>query len=200
MKKTQLTDAKRNIRRQIISYISIVVIALVAVSAYLGIAYPAVALRRGASDYLNRFYMWDLEVTSTLLMDQEDLDALRAVPGVKAVEPVFEVSAGLRLPHMIENVSVMSLTRDIATPELMEGRLPSAAGECAVEEELVKRHGLAIGQSITVENDDFAGTDPLLQKDYIITGVFHHPDHISFEVPATPCLYESQDPCRGHPG
>ena len=55
MKKTQLTDAKRNIRRQIISYISIVVIALVAVSAYLGIAYPAVALRRGASDYLNRF-------------------------------------------------------------------------------------------------------------------------------------------------
>lgn len=188
MKKTQLTDAKRNIRRQIISYISIVVIALVAVSAYLGIAYPAVALRRGASDYLNRFYMWDLEVTSTLLMDQEDLDALRAVPGVKAVEPVFEVSAGLRLPHMIENVSVMSLTRDIATPELMEGRLPSAAGECAVEEELVKRHGLAIGQSITVENDDFAGTDPLLQKDYIITGVFHHPDHISFEVPATPYL------------
>ena len=76
MKKTQLTDAKRNIRRQIISYISIVVIALVAVSAYLGIAYPAVALRRGASDYLNRFYMWDLEVTSTLLMDQEELETV----------------------------------------------------------------------------------------------------------------------------
>ena len=98
MKKTQLTDAKRNIRRQIISYISIVVIALVAVSAYLGIAYPAVALRRGASDYLNRFYMWDLEVTSTLLMDQEDLDALRAVPGVKAVEPVFE---GFRMQDVL---------------------------------------------------------------------------------------------------
>ncbi len=45
MKATQVLDARRNVKKQIVSYISIMVIAMVAVSAYLGIAYPAAALR-----------------------------------------------------------------------------------------------------------------------------------------------------------
>ena len=86
MKKTQILDARRNIQVQMVSFISIVVIAMVAVSAYLGIAYPATALRKGTSDYYNRLRFWDLEVSSTLLMDEDDLEALRAIDGVGTVE------------------------------------------------------------------------------------------------------------------
>ena len=89
MKATQVLDARRNVKKQIVSYISIMVIAMVAVSAYLGIAYPAAALRKGASDYYARFRFWDLEVVSTMLMDEEDLETLRAIPGVKAVEGAY---------------------------------------------------------------------------------------------------------------
>ena len=90
MKATQVLDARRNVKKQIVSYISIMVIAMVAVSAYLGIAYPAAALRKGASDYYARFRFWDLEVVSTMLMDEEDLETLRAIPGVKAVEGAYD--------------------------------------------------------------------------------------------------------------
>ena len=193
MKATQALDARRNVKKQIVSYISIVVIAMVAVSAYLGIAYPAAALRKGASDYYGRFRFWDLEIVSTMLMDEADLEALRAIPGVKAVEGAYEVSGDLLLENRIENISIIGVPDAISLPELTEGRLPAAAGECAVEEELVSRYGLGIGEHVRVANEELVGIDPLPQKEYVITGIFRHPDHVSFQVPCTPYLMVAED-------
>ncbi|MBQ9331791.1 MAG: hypothetical protein IJS11_02535, partial [Oscillospiraceae bacterium] len=193
MKATQVLDARRNVKKQIVSYISIMVIAMVAVSAYLGIAYPAAALRKGASDYYSRYRFWDLEVVSTMLMDEEDLETLRAIPGVKAVEGAYELSGDLLLENRIESISIIGVPDEISLPELTEGRLPAAVGECAVEEELVSRCGLGIGQHVRVANDELVGIDPLLQKEYVITGIFRHPDHVSFQVPCTPYLMVSDD-------
>ncbi len=128
MKATQVLDARRNVKKQIVSYISIMVIAMVAVSAYLGIAYPAAALRKGASDYYSRYRFWDLEVVSTMLMDEADLEALRAIPGVKAVEGAYEVSGDLLLENRIESISIIGVPDEISLPELTEGRLPAAVG------------------------------------------------------------------------
>ena len=193
MKATQVLDARRNVKKQIVSYISIMVIAMVAVSAYLGIAYPAAALRKGASDYYSRYRFWDLEVVSTMLMDEEDLETLRAIPGVKAVEGAYELSGDLLLENRIESISIIGVPDEISLPELTEGRLPAAVGECAVEEELVSRYGLGIGEHVRVGNDELVGIDPLLQKEYVITGIFRHPDHVSFQVPCTPYLLVSDD-------
>ena len=193
MKATQVLDARRNVKKQIVSYISIMVIAMVAVSAYLGIAYPAAALRKGASDYYSRYRFWDLEVVSTMLMDEADLEALRAIPGVKAVEGAYELSGDLLLENRIESISIIGVPDEISLPELTEGRLPAAVGECAVEEELVSRYGLGIGEHVRVANDELVGIDPLLQKEYVITGIFRHPDHVSFQVPCTPYLMVSED-------
>lgn len=193
MKATQVLDARRNVKKQIVSYISIMVIAMVAVSAYLGIAYPAAALRKGASDYYARYRFWDLEVVSTMLMDEADLEALRAIPGVKTVEGAYELSGDLLLENRIESISIIGVPDEISLPELTEGRLPAAVGECAVEEELVSRYGLGIGQHVRVANDELVGIDPLPLKEYVITGIFRHPDHVSFQVPCTPYLMVSED-------
>ena len=114
MKATQVLDARRNVKKQIVSYISIMVIAMVAVSAYLGIAYPAAALRKGASDYYSRYRFWDLEVVSTMLMDEADLEALRAIPGVKAVEGAYELSGDLLLENRIESISIIGVPDEIS--------------------------------------------------------------------------------------
>ena len=49
MKRTQRKDALRNIGRQKVSYLSIVVIALLGVTAYLGICYSAEAMKANGS-------------------------------------------------------------------------------------------------------------------------------------------------------
>ncbi len=82
MTRTQFTDARRNLQKQIISWISIVVIGLVALVAYLSLIYSSEAIRQSVSSYYNSYNFWDLEVSSTLLMDDDDLAAIRSLPGV----------------------------------------------------------------------------------------------------------------------
>ena len=50
-----------------------------------------------------------------------------------------------------------------------------------------------MGQRVSVETASLAGIDPLLQKDFVITGVFKHPDHVSFMVSAKPYLLVPAD-------
>ena len=88
MTKTQFTDAIRNIRKQIIPWISVVVIGMVALIAYLGLVYSGEAIKRAVSAYYQKYNFWDIEISSTLLMTEDDLTALRAVPGVERAEPV----------------------------------------------------------------------------------------------------------------
>ena len=188
MTRTQLKDARRNIKKQLISFISIVVIAMIAVMAYLGIAYPAAAIKTYFENYYDRYRLWDLEVNSTMLMDDEDLEAIRALPGVKKAEALYQIDAALPLGDTMESVLILSTPQEISLPELLEGRLPEKPDECAIEQELVKRWGFSVGQRVNVETTPLAGIDPLLQKDFVITGVFKHPEHVSFMVSVKPYL------------
>ena len=193
MTRTQLKDARRNIKKQLISFISIVVIAMIAVMAYLGIAYPAAAIKTYFENYYDRYRLWDLEVNSTMLMDDEDLEAIRALPGVKKAEALYQIDAGLPLGDTMESVLILSTPQEISLPELLEGRLPEKPDECAIEQELVKRWGFSVGQRVNVETTPLAGIDPLLQKDFVITGVFKHPEHVSFMVSVKPYLLVPAD-------
>ncbi len=73
MKRTQITDACRNIRKEIVAYLSIVIIGLLASLSYLGITYSAATLKKDALSFFNSHKLWDLEVASTILMDEADL-------------------------------------------------------------------------------------------------------------------------------
>ena len=193
MTRTQFTDARRNIKKQIVPWISIVVIGMVSLVAYLSLIYSAEAIKRTVSAYYNKYRFWDLEISATLLMDDGDLCALRAIPGVELVEPVWQVSTELLSESVNESVIVQSLSKEISVPELLTGRLPVQAGECAVERHLQESLGLAVGDRIQVESAPVAGVEALSITEYSVTGVFQHPDHISFEVPETPYLLVTED-------
>ena len=220
MKKTQIKDAFGNIRANIVSFISIIFIAMLAALMYLSITYTANALSDKASDYYAQQNMWDLELASTYLMDDEDLKSLRAVPGVESVEPAWQVSADLRYRHRQIDVNLTTITGQLSVPELVEGRMPTTASECLVEQQLVKKLGVRLGDSIEIQNetisdmlgglplgeleetlgDDFTiggksinELDPVKEKNLTITGVFRHPDHITFQAPATPYVLVLED-------
>ena len=188
MKKTQFKDAIRNIQKQFVSFLSIVVIAMMAVVAYLGIVYSAEATVRSAESYFNAHRMWDIQITSTLLMGQEDLDAVRALDYVELAEPVQVFPAYLMAEGQKENVSLMSLSKELAAYDLTAGRPPETTQECMLEKSIADAYGYEVGSRIHLENETLAGIDPILQKDYVVSGLFIHPDHISPQVPLTPYI------------
>ena len=186
MTRTQFLDARRNVRKELVAYLSIVIIGMLASLSFLGIAYSAATLKKDALHYFNTRGLWDLEVASTMLLDEEDLEAIRALPGVAAAERVWQIDAKVRVGENDTNVSVMSLPGEISRPVLLEGRLPETLAECAVEKELLDSCGLSLGQEITLDGGTVYDIEPLLVRRCVITGVFQTPDHITFMVSATP--------------
>lgn len=193
MTRTQLLDARRNIRREIIAYLSIVIIGMLASLSYLGIAYSAATLKKDAVRFFNSYGLWDLEITSTMLMDEENLKTILSFPSVEEAERVWQVDTKLRTGGRNINVSVTSLPGNLSRPKLLEGRLPEKVTECAVEKELLDQYGLSVGQRISLDSKLISDVDPLLVKDFVITGVFQTPEHITHMVPVTPYILVSED-------
>ena len=193
MKRTQILDARRNIRKEIVAYLSIVIIGMLASLSYLAITYSAATLKKDALRFFNGYGLWDLEAASTMLMDEGDLEAIRALPGVSEAEAVWQIDGKLRGESGETAVTLISLSDTISRPRLLEGRLPEKAGECAVEKELLDRCALSIGQSVSPETKPLSGVEPLAEQSFVITGVFQTPDHVTYMIPVTPYILVTED-------
>ena len=193
MKRTQLKDALRNIRKQVVSYLSIVVIAALGVTMFLGIDYSASAIRKIGSAFYNEQQYRDIELTSTLLLSEQDLSAIREINGVKDAEGVFVTSAKVAANDVKQDVQAVSLTERINSVVLYDGRLPIDDGECAVEQQLMDRLGWRIGDSIELCNSKGEATQFLKHKTFTVCGVVLHPDHVCGNVPQTPYVLVTKD-------
>jgi len=179
MKRTQVKDALRNIRKQRVSWLAIVVIAMLSVTAYLGINFAARGIARNANDFYDETNFRDAEIISTLLLTQDDLNAIRAVEGVADAEGVYQTEGKIENAGLRESVDVVSLTERINIPRLLEGRLPEKDGECAVEQPVLEALGLSVGDTIRITDARGDAAKYLLADEFVITGVIHHPDHVA---------------------
>ena len=178
---------RRNIRKRRVSYLSIIIIALLAVNAYLGISYAARAMLNGANDYYKAQAFEDLQVISTKLMSESALETIRGVEGVADVEGMLIVNARVGNEKEQKDIEVRSLTERINIPYLVSGRLPEKENECAIEQKLAAELGLHEGDTIVPE-DSVEGLVSLMleQKSFTVTGIVTCPDHISEEISFSP--------------
>ncbi|MBR3242884.1 MAG: FtsX-like permease family protein [Parasporobacterium sp.] len=177
MRHTFFKEILRTIKKQKVSFISILVVALLAVTAYLGINFSAAAMKNNAADFYKSHNFRDFEITSTQLLTEEDLDALRETEGVADVEGLYQTTGKIDLREMQSAVSILSLTERINVPSLDEGRLPTAADECAVEGELAEENHLKVGSKVRLLGTNNGIPEYLKTGELTITGIFTHPDH-----------------------
>ncbi len=177
MTKTQRKDALRNIWKQKVSYLSILVIAMLAVMAYLGINFASHAIANNGNAFYDETRFRDIEIISTKLLTADDMAAIRATPGVADVESVWNTSGKLLFGDSKASVNIVSLTQRINVPMLLEGRLPETADECALEQTIVEKLGIAIGETVSLQNPKGETAEFLGRSDFTVTGIVFHPDH-----------------------
>ena len=176
MKKTQLKDTLRNIWKEKVSFISVAIIALLAVAAYLGINFTSEALRANADNFYQRTNFRDFEITSTMLLGEDDLQSLSELPGVADVEGIYMTNGKVPKGSGRENVSVVSVSQRINTMEVIEGRLPENKSECAVESDLATKTGVKVGDTITVTDAHEECPEYINENSFEITGIIYHSD------------------------
>ena len=186
MKKTQQKDLFRNIRKQWVSFLSIVIIATMGITTFLGIDYTVFSLRKNGSNLYNELNFRDVEVLSTLLFTKEDLKQLQEVEGVTDVEPVRAVSAEAISRDVSEDVNVVSVTERINRVQIVSGRLPTGDSECAVEKQLAETMGVQVGAQMNLLTSNVEKVEYLKESDFTVVGIINHPDHTNTIVQESP--------------
>ena len=148
MKKTQWIDTLRNIRRNRVSFLSVLMISLLASVAYLGLMFSAEGLKDSANATYAAGRTADLEINMSALFTEEDVEAVRGTEGIAEAEGTVALPARVSSGEETLDVTLQTVPDRISLPFLREGRLPEAADECAVEKTLAGKLGYRIGDTV----------------------------------------------------
>ena len=144
------TDAAREVKNTFSRFLSILVLAALAVAFLSGLRATAPDMQYTADNYYDRTHMMDGYVLSTLGLTQEDLDALAAAEGIAQVEGVRTLDA----TAVDRIVSVRSMPEKLNLLEIKKGRLPEAPDECVTESLLLVTLGLDVGDTLELVLDE----------------------------------------------
>ena len=170
------TDSLREVKNTFNRYLSILVLAALAVAFLSGLRTTAPDMQYTADNYYDRTRLMDGYVLSTLGLTDEDLDALAGAAGIEEVEGCRSLDA----VATDRIVSVRSMPERLNLPEVKEGRLPRSADECVTERLLLVELGLQVGDrlELTLEEDN---EGDLTHTAYTIVGVVSSPLYVGLD-------------------
>ena len=170
------TDAFREIKNTLNRYVSILVLAALAVAFLSGLRSAAPDMQYTADNYYDRTHLMDGYVLSTLGLTEEDLEALAAAVGIEAVEGCRDLDA----TAIDRIVNLRSMPERLNLLKVVEGRLPEAADECVTEHLLLVKLGLQVGDRLEVTlTEDHEGD--LENTAYTIVGVVDSPLYVGLD-------------------
>ena len=173
-------------------FASVFGIVLLGVMMLSGLLSVGPGMRRAGQAWYSGQNVFDLRVVSTLGLSQEDIDAIAAAEGVEAVMPVKQVDCegsfrgGSTLAVRVQQLPVYPTLADKANMNrlvLESGRMPEAAGECAVQVLDTGAAGsLRVGDVIELDTE---GVDGLGASELTVVGFVKDPLYFSNETEST---------------
>ena len=188
MKKTQLIDSVRNIRKRIVSYLSICLVIMLGVGAFLTSWYMEAGITNEAAGYYQDRNLKDFELISSLGVSEADLNTVRKVPGVTDAEGAMQFDGSLRKGDLKSSVTVLSVTERVSVPVPAGGRMPKGEAECAIGEDFSETSGIVPGDRVTLFLSGASDGDPLKGHEFTVTGLIKHPDYVHRKLTDTVVL------------
>ena len=172
MTKSIKKDFRREVKKSISRFISILLIVVLGVAFYSGIRSSMPAMQMTADAVYDKENFMDIRVVGTLGLTQNDLEALKEIEGVESVEGAYTTDF-LCLANSSEIVTkVLAMPDTINDVMVNEGRYPEKYNECVVSREFLAESGFVIGDYVTLltGNDDSI-FDTLASETYQIVGI-----------------------------
>ncbi len=209
MNKAYVTDSLRSIKRTISRFISMVIIVAMGCGLFCGLNAVGPDMLDTANNYYDKYNLMDLRLQSYLGLYEADLEAVRKIEGVKAVqgakfvdgyvqtmseegeyEGIVDIDGseltirvlGVDLGMAVDFQNGIDNPNYINRLKLVEGRYAERDNECVVTcSGLTTPEQFKIGETIKVVGDDEEITYSLKNNEFTIVGIVQTPYWVSYE-------------------
>ncbi len=183
MTKSLVKDFRREIKKSMTRFISIMLIVALGVAFYSGVRSTMPAMHMTADASYDKEDLMDIRVVGTLGLTDSDLEAIKSIEGVEYVEGSYTTDF-LCIVNSKEIVTrVISMAEKINGIKVLEGRYPEKYNECLVSQEFLNESGLELGKAVTLSTGtDTPVSDTIVTDTYQIVGVCSSTYYLNGEV------------------
>lgn len=174
MKKTQIKDALRNIRKKWISFISICFIVFLGIGCFLWVGFAGKAFEISAADFLTSRKFADLELVSSLGITESNIEKLNADENILIAEGFLQSSGKIVHKGTVLKTEILTATEKVNVAHVESGRMPANGSECAVDVSLAESAGIGIGDTVALSDN----SDVFNAVEYTVVGFVTHPSFI----------------------
>lgn len=186
MKSMMRRTTFREIRASFGRYMAIFSIIALGVGFFAGLKVTRPIIVKIVENYTREQALFDYRAISSLGFEDEDVEAFRALPDVKAAQGAVFSDVLYREGESETNLaaSVHSITEELNCLKLTAGRMPQKPDECVVDANRFSEED--IGKQIIIAEENKQDTKDLMAYDsYTIVGVVLSPVYMNFQRGST---------------
>ncbi len=180
MKKTQIKYLLRAIWKNKASFFSVAMIAAVSMAVFLGMQAATDAMYTGADEYFRQNRLQTAEISCANGITDEDISAMGTRAGVDAVEGGYTAAVLAESEHEQLIIQARSICENMNTPVVLEGVLPAAPDEVAVEQIYADNIGISPGDTLVIDHEG-----ALLSNEFTVTAIVNDPAYACSSLPDT---------------
>lgn len=154
MKKTQLTELRRNIKKTVVSFFAILVFVTFSCALFLGLTWTSEAIHLSANEDFQKYRFHDLEIYFPYGATDENIAELAAVDGITDAEGCYKSYQMFFGGNEYYQAEVSSITENINLINRVEGKLPTESNEILIEKAWAESHDFKIGDLLAFHIDD----------------------------------------------
>ena len=182
-------DLLVEIRHTLGRYLSILFIVALGVAFFAGIKASAPDMTNSADAYMDKYNLQDIQVYSTIGINQSDLDALKEVHGVEDVQGQYtsDFLAKKDAKELVVKLITYQDDQKINKPRLVDGRMPENDGECLIQGPSatgkIMGSTFEVGDTIELYSGNSTPVDDSLKTTtFKVAGSAYSPNYLSYEL------------------
>lgn len=155
IKKISVREIKSSFKR----FLSLLIMSMLGVGVFVGLKMAAPDMMMSVDKYYDDNNVYDIKIVSTLGLTDDDINEISDLKGVKEVVGTYSKDVLIKNKDSESVIKVIGITDDMNKIEIKKGRNPKNNGEIVVEETMLGRENLKIGDKITLlDNETFKNT------------------------------------------
>lgn len=169
--KIKLIELFKNIKRNIVSFLSLSIFIFLAVTLFQGLDFTGNAVLYSIDRTFNETNTYDIKLNIGTVMSESFVNGLTSIEDVDDVEGFFTASDDINLNGKVLNASIHSITKNITKTNVIDGRLPENDNEIVIYKMCANDLDIKIGDQITFTRNNFSYYTQGLVERYITTPI-----------------------------